>query len=85
MTDTLNKFLATDFTKEWEKICKEHHKRTDRIQAFKDLYRARSELVLAELVSGIKRKEKTMLEKGFEDINEGRTISEKSFKDKYNL
>ena len=52
------KTKVIDFEPEWEKIKKEYHKRTDRINAFKELWRARSELVLAELVSGIKRKEK---------------------------
>jgi len=49
---------AFDFTKEWEKISKEHSKKKDRIQAFKELWRARSELALAELTSGIMREEK---------------------------
>ncbi len=47
-----------DFDKEWDKICKEHHKRVDRVNAFKELWRARSELALAELTSGIMREEK---------------------------
>ena len=36
----------------------EHSKKKDRIQAFKELWRARSELALAELTSGIMREEK---------------------------
>ena len=54
-----NKKTATfDFQPEWDKICKEHHKKQDRIKALKELYRARCELFLAEMTSGIMRKEK---------------------------
>ncbi len=57
-----------DFTKEWEKISKEHSKKKDRIQAFKELWRARSELTLAEFVSGIEREDKEKIKQIIGDV-----------------